>query len=82
MMRFVLAILYVGTVAGTGTWMYLHNGKTFEVIAVSISVACALAFLYILVEARLRVIDSMLYDLYLLCRTRTVDSLSKSKNPT
>jgi len=77
MMRFVLAILYVGTVAGTGTWMYLHNGKTFEVIAVSISVACALAFLYILVEARLRIIDSMLYDSRL-----SIDSLHNLKNPT
>lgn len=48
MTRFVLAILYVGTVAGTGTWMYLHNGKILEVIAASFSVACGLAFLLIL----------------------------------
>jgi len=77
MMRFVLVLLYVGTVAGTGTWMYLHNGKILEVIMASFAVACGLAFLYILVEARLRIIDSMLYDSRL-----SIDSLHNLKNPT
>ncbi|HEY4486192.1 MAG TPA: hypothetical protein VJB70_00450 [Candidatus Paceibacterota bacterium] len=83
MTRFVLALLYIGTVLGIGTWMYLHNGKILEVIMASFAVACGLAFLLILhltLVHYLKLIGGMLCG-NLPSDLRTVDSWPHNKTP-
>ena len=45
-MKFILIFLYVGAVGTSGIFMYLHNGKLKEALALSIAVAFGLGFIF------------------------------------
>lgn len=44
---FISAALYLGAIVASGVFMYWHNGKWNEALAIAVAVACGLGFVYL-----------------------------------